>query len=94
MVIERVDMMIKAGMRAEFSAVMQKRREVILAAVGCRAVDMGWGVESPGKFLLMVRWRAVADHIAFTRSPTYAEFAAPLGGFIDTTPAVEHFTLI
>ena len=91
MVIERVDLSITPGREAEFEAVMVKGRSLLAGAVGCTSVILFRGVERPGRYLLLLQWRTIEDHTAFTATPEFAEFRQLAGPFFAEKPAMEHF---
>ena len=95
MIIERAELPIIPDLVDAFSELMATRGKAILAsAAGCLFVYAGRGVENPERFILLLGWNAVSDHVAFTTTDAFAEFRALLGGFVAGAPAMEHFTLL
>src|SRR3546814_10447859 len=73
MVLERAELQIRAGMEIDFATAMAERGLVVLRSVpGVESVRMGRGVENPGKFMLLVEWRSLDAHAAFSRLPEFA----------------------
>jgi quinol monooxygenase YgiN len=94
-IIERAELPIIAELVDEFSTLMATRGKAILAgAAGCLFVYAGRGVEHPDRFILLLGWNAVEDHVAFTTTDAFAEFRGLLGSFVAGAPAMEHFTLV
>ncbi len=95
MFIERAEIPVKAGMEEEFAAIMAARGSAMLAtAPGCSKVTVGRGVESPGKFILLLEWDAVESHIALTKTPAFDEFKALVGRFFAGPSSMEHFEVV
>lgn len=91
MVIERVEIMVKAGQEAQFEAAMVGGRELLASAAGCNGVNLSRGVENRSKYLLTLEWDAVQSHMDFTMTPEFARFREVAGPFFAGKPAMEHF---
>jgi quinol monooxygenase YgiN len=91
MVIERVELSVVAGREAEFEAAMARGTAILAAAAGCTSVSLARGVERPSRYLLMLSWRAIEDHTAFTATPGFQQFREAAGPFFAERPAMEHF---
>lgn len=75
MLLERAELSIKEGLESDFAAAMDERGLVLLASVpGVKSVSFGRGVESPGKFMLLLEWESMEAHIAFTKTPSFTAF--------------------
>ena len=91
MVVERSEITVTPGLEMEFEAAMGHCRSLLTEAKGCRSVRLARGVENPSKYLLLLEWDAVQDHVAFTRSPEFQQFREAAGPFFAAKPAMEHF---
>jgi len=93
MLVERSEILIKAGSEEAFDAAMRERGVPLLQSVpGVKWVKFGRGVENPDKFIILVEWKTMDAHTAFGSSPARPklhEVIAPhsRGG------AMEHFNL-
>ncbi|MET0547632.1 MAG: antibiotic biosynthesis monooxygenase family protein [Caulobacterales bacterium] len=95
MVIERAEIPVKPGMEEEFAKVMADSGIALLAsAAGCNRVEVGRGVESPGKFILLLSWDKVQSHIDFTKTPAFDNFKSLAGPFFAGPSNMEHFELV
>ena len=75
MLLERAELLIKAGSEKDFAAAMNERGIALLASVpGVKSVNFGRGVENPDKFMLLVEWESMDAHAAFPNAPVYPEF--------------------
>jgi len=92
MVTERVELTVAAGRELDFERQFAITGAVIRAATGCLGVVLARGVESPSKYLLLIEWRAVEDHEAFTRTDGVVQFRTLIGPFLAAKPAMEHFS--
>jgi len=51
--------------------------------------------ESPGRFLLLVRWRTTEAHtVGFRQSESFAEWRSIIGPYFQQAPFVEHFDTV
>jgi quinol monooxygenase YgiN len=91
MVIERVELSVVAGREADFEATMERGVALLAAAAGCASVGLARGVERPSRYLLMLKWRSVDDHTAFTGTDGFVKFRELAGPFFAERPAMEHF---
>jgi len=96
MILEVADIRIAAGQQAEFDAAIQRGVETVISkAKGFRGYQVQKGIESPERYLLMIKWETLDDHtIAFRQGPLFPEWRAIVGPFFAQPPVVEHFTLL
>jgi heme-degrading monooxygenase HmoA len=93
MLLERAEMLIKTGLEKEFADAMTKRGIPLLASVpGVNSVKMGQGVENPDKFMLLVEWATMEEHIAFSKSTSLAEFLTVIRPY-SRGGSMEHFEM-
>ena len=93
MLIERAELLIREGQEDGFSAAMKSQGIGMLESVpGVIAVNMGRGVENPGKFLLLVQWENMDAHAAFNKAPVCGEFRALIRPF-SQGGSMEHFQM-
>ena len=93
MLVERSELLVKAGMEEEFAAAMQERGIPLLLDVpGTRTASLGRGVENPDKFMLLLEWDSMAAHDAFRENPNYGPFRQMLAPYL-TGGSMEHFEM-
>ena len=93
MLYERAEVLVKDGLEEEFLAAMNERGLAILSSTeGVESVRLGRGVENPDKFMLLVHWRSMEDHLAFRDSPGNAQIRELIGGF-SKGGGMEHFEI-
>jgi quinol monooxygenase YgiN len=96
MILEVADFRIKPGTQAEFDAAIRQGVETVIAkAKGFRGYKVAKGIESPERYLLMIYWDSVENHMVdFRQSPAFQDWRAFVGPYFVAAPAVEHFTLL
>ena len=75
-----------------FEAAYRDVRPVLARTPGCRSVRMTRGIESPGRFVLLVEWDSVEAHERnFRGTESFRTWRAAIGPFFAGPPRVEHF---
>ncbi|HTW47253.1 MAG TPA: antibiotic biosynthesis monooxygenase [Acidobacteriaceae bacterium] len=92
MVLEVAQLQVKAGEEAEFEAAMRRAAPVIAGAQGYIGHELRRCVETPGRYLLLVRWETLEAHtVGFRGSAAFGEWRAIIGPFFASAPVVEHY---
>lgn len=95
MILEAAMLQIRPGTDADFEAAFRRASPIITSMKGCRDLELQRCIETPGRYLLLVRWAAIEDHtIGFRQSPEYQEWRRLLHHFYDPFPVVEHFQAV
>jgi heme-degrading monooxygenase HmoA len=96
LILELADIRIQPGRQAEFDAAIVRGIEtVITRSKGFRGYKVNKGIESPERYLLMIFWDTLENHMVdFRESPAFGEWRAIVGPFFAQPPQVEHFTLL
>lgn len=96
MILEVADIRIHPGQQAAFeSAIRLGLDTVITRAAGFAGAEVQHGIESPERYLLLIRWQTLEDHtVAFRQGPLFSEWRAIVGPFFASPPQVEHFAII
>lgn len=96
MILELADIRIQTGTQAQFdAAIVRGIEQTIAKATGYLGHQVQKGVESPERYLLMVRWSTLESHtIDFRESAAFTEWRAIVGPFFASPPTVEHFELL
>jgi heme-degrading monooxygenase HmoA len=94
MILEVAVLDIKPGLSAEFEAVFQVAKNIIVAMPGYISHELQHCLENGDRYILLVRWQTLENHtIGFRQSPQYQEWRALLHHFYDPFPVVEHYKL-
>ncbi len=92
MILEAAVLQVKAGEESAFEAAMVKAAPVIAGAAGYLSHELRRCVETPGRYLLLVRWGTLEAHtVGFRGSPAFGEWRAIIGPYFASAPVVEHY---
>jgi heme-degrading monooxygenase HmoA len=96
MILELVDIRIHPGQQAAFDEAVQRGLTTVIAgANGCRGWKVNKCIESPERYILMIFWDTLEDHmVGFRQGPLFPQWRAIVGPFFAQPPQVEHFTLL
>ena len=91
MVLEHAVIDVKPGTSAAFEGAMAKARPVIAACPGFISLKLHRGVETPDRYLLLVEWETLEDHmVGFRGSEAFLEWRSLIGPYFESPPAVDH----
>lgn len=91
-ILEVATLNVRAPECAAFEAAFSEASSLISSMAGYLGHELRRCVEVPGRYLLLVHWRALEDHtVGFRQSPEYQRWRALLHHFYDPFPAVEHY---
>lgn len=96
MIHEVADFRIAPEQRAAFEeAIVRGVTTVIAKSKGFIDYQIQRSIESPGRYLLLIRWETLENHTRdFRESAAFAEWRAIVGPFFQAPPAVEHFETV
>ncbi len=92
MILEVAVLHVRPGQAAEFEAAFAEAQSIISAMTGYMSHELLRCVETADQYVLLVRWRTLADHTqGFRQSPQYQEWKRLLHHFYEPFPTVEHY---
>ncbi|WP_439656524.1 antibiotic biosynthesis monooxygenase family protein [Lentzea sp. HUAS TT2] len=92
MITEHALLDVLPGSAEEFEWAFGEARELISASPGFRGLELLRCLDTPSRYLLLVRWDSVEAHtVGFRQGPTYAQWSALLHRFYSPFPVVSHF---
>jgi heme-degrading monooxygenase HmoA len=92
MILESAILDVKPAQTREFEAAFRVAQRIIAASPGYLSHELQRCIEKPNRYLLLVRWRSLADHTdGFRKSAPYQEWKRLLHHFYDPFPVVEHY---
>jgi len=95
MILESAVLDVKPGQEQDFEAAFARARAIIARARGHVWHELRRSIERPGRYLLLVRWRTLEDHVeGFRKSADYQEWKRLLHHFYDPFPTVEHYEVL
>ena len=95
MILEVAFLEIDPDLAEEFEAAFQTASRIIASMSGYVSHELQKCLETPNRYILLVRWEKLEDHtIGFRQSPEYQDWKALLHHFYDPFPIVEHYERI
>lgn len=92
MILELAVLKIKPGEGRRFEQAFPEAEKILVQARGHLSHELRRCIETPDRYLLLVRWQTLADHTeGFRGSPLFQRWRAVIGPFFDGAPAVEHY---
>lgn len=92
MILEAVILNVRPGTSAAFEAAFRDAESILTASAGYLGHELHRCLETQDRFLLLVRWRALEDHVhGFRGCAGYQEWKQKLHHFYDPFPLVEHY---
>ena len=92
MVLEVASLQVRPGQAAEFEETFKKAQSIIASMKGYVSHELQRCVEVENRYLLLVRWKTIADHTeGFRGSPQFPEWRRLLHHFYDPSPTVNHY---
>jgi heme-degrading monooxygenase HmoA len=95
MILEMVVLNVKPGFGEAFEQAFSEAQTLISSMPGCLNHQLQKCIETPNRYLLLVHWRTIEDHmVGFRGSDEFQEWRARLHHFYDPLPVVEHYELL
>lgn len=92
MILEVALLTIRPGQEPEFEYAFTQAVPIIASMKGYITHELQRCVETPNRYILLVRWQTLEDHtVGFRGSPEYQEWRRLLHHFYEPFPVVEHF---
>ncbi len=92
MILELALLDVKPGETAAFEAAFREAQAIIASMPGYVSHELQRGLETPSRYVLLVRWQTLEAHTqGFRGSPEYQRWKALLHHFYDPFPTVEHY---
>lgn len=96
MILEIADIRIHPGQQLAFEEALRRGADqAISKAQGFIGYRVQHGIENPERYLLLVEWETLDNHLVdFRNSAAFQQWRGIVGPFFASAPAVEHFTLL
>jgi heme-degrading monooxygenase HmoA len=92
MVLEHAVLQVVPGREDHFESAFGQAARIIASAQGFRSLRLSRGIEDASRYLLLVEWDTLEDHVdGFRGSPAYQEWRGLLHHFYDPFPEVDHY---
>jgi len=91
-ILEVAVLNVRPGETAAFEHAFGEAQSIIASMPGYVSHQLGRCLEVQDKYVLLVQWRRLEDHVVgFRQSPRYQDWKTLLHHFYDPFPTVEHF---
>jgi heme-degrading monooxygenase HmoA len=95
MILEAAVLSVRPARKSDFEAAFVQARAIISAMPGFLSYQLQRGIDTDGRYLLLVQWRTVEDHtVGFRQSPQFLRWRELIGPFFAAPTAVEHYELV
>lgn len=95
MILEQVVLDVVPGREEEFDAAFSSAKSLIAGSPGFVSLRLHRCIEQTNRFLLLVEWRTLEDHLeGFRGSEAYQAWRGALHHFYDPAPTVEHYEIV
>jgi heme-degrading monooxygenase HmoA len=95
MILEVARLDVRPGQCEKFELAFSKAQAIISTMPGYVSHQLQRCIESPDRYILLVRWQRLEDHtVGFRESPQYQEWKTLLHSFYDPFPEVEHYRVV
>jgi heme-degrading monooxygenase HmoA len=92
MILEVAQLDVIAGQEPAFETAFAQAQAIIASMQGYVFHELQRCVEHANRYVLLVRWQTLDDHmIGFRQSPEYQQWRALLHHFYDPFPTVLHY---
>ena len=92
MILEVAILSVRSGLESEFEKAFTQAAPIISSMKGYITHELQRCIETPNRYILLVRWQTLEDHtVGFRGSSEYQEWRRLLHHFYDPFPVVEHF---
>ena len=92
MILEVAILYVKSDEEKNFELAFSKAKKIISSSKGYIEHQLQKCIETKGKYILLVKWKTLEDHIeGFRKSKEYEEWKKLLHHFYHPFPTVEHF---
>ncbi len=94
MILEIAILNLKPGQRDSFEAAFKQAAPIVQAAKGYINHELQHCLETPDRYVLLIRWQTLEDHVTgFRGSAAYQDWRARLHHFYESF-LVEHFEMV
>lgn len=95
MILEIVTIQIKAGQEAAFEAAFKESSKLIASADGYISHELRRCLETKGKYVNIVRWQTVDDHmVGFRESERFQQYRAIVSPYYESPSQMNHYEVV
>lgn len=95
MILEVAILDVIPGQEDQFQTDFQQAQNIVVAMPGYLGHELQRCIEQPSRYLLLVHWQTLEDHVqGFRQSPQYQQWKTLLHHYYDPFPTVEHYAAV
>ncbi|KOP25332.1 antibiotic biosynthesis monooxygenase [Hapalosiphon sp. MRB220] len=95
MILEVAILDVKPGLATEFETNFKTASTIIASMSGYISHELQRCIETPNRYILLVRWQKLEDHtVGFRQSSEYQQWRSLLHHFYQPFPTVEHYEVV
>jgi heme-degrading monooxygenase HmoA len=95
MILEMVTLSVKPELASEFETTYREIGPLMSRAKGNLGHELRRCVETQGRYVLLIRWAALEDHLeGFRGSPDHQEWQRRMHPFYSAKSVVEHYQAV
>lgn len=95
MILEIVTMSVKPELAKAFEAAYRDASHLMSRARGNLGHELKRCVETPGRYILMIKWSSLDDHLGgFRGTPDHAEWQGRMHPFYSAKSTIEHYETV
>jgi heme-degrading monooxygenase HmoA len=94
-VLEQVIAQVTVGQEKGYEEAFAGVAGLITSSPGCLGLRFYRCVETPGRYVVLIEWERLEDHLErFRKSPAFEQYRGVVNDFMSVPPTVEHFELV
>ncbi len=83
---------VRPGTGPEFETALRRARPILASCHGFVSLELRRGIENPDRYLLLVEWETLDDHVVgFRESDAFPRWRGEIGEYFDGAPSVDHY---
>jgi heme-degrading monooxygenase HmoA len=91
MVLEHAVITVRPGAAHQFEDALLRARPIIAASHGFISLELHRGVEATDRYVLLIEWETLDDHmVGFRESEAFVQWRSLIGPYFESAPVVEH----
>lgn len=95
MIYEVANILVRGGMGLQFEQSFSQALPLFERAAGCKSARLERSVEDPDRYLIVIGWQTLDDHVVrFRTSADYALWRELVGDFFAVPPVVDHTEVV
>ena len=95
MIHEVANILIKSGMGQQFEQSFSQALPLFKRAAGCKSARLERSIEDPDRYLIVIGWQTLDDHVVrFRTSDDYVLWRGLVGHFFASPPVVDHTEVV